>query len=198
MKEKPEIYIGIDCDGVLGDFTGHCLEKVRMMGEPSPKTEDIIEYRIEKFLSPEQVQYMYSALKQKNFWANLPLIPGAQDAIAEIKYFGFNVLYVTAAWGTCPDWQWLRADWLKRYFDANEDDIIICRKKGHILVDAMIDDYDKNIRDFVTKQPGKTAFLMAQPWNSNSSVVTLPNVCRVDWNEIISVLPDLAYNLGLK
>lgn len=92
--------IAIDADGVLVDYnTAYASLWERAFGEkPQLARPDgyhaVDRYRLPQ-LNPEALAY-FEALRDEEFWATVPLIPGASEACEALRERGFQLVCVTA------------------------------------------------------------------------------------------------------
>ncbi|OLY94991.1 5' nucleotidase, NT5C type [Cnuella takakiae] len=148
--------IAIDMDGVLADTAAQFREwYFRESGiRLGPNAFDGLP---EDECLPDGAVRRY--LYQPNFFRTTPLVPGAQEAIAELME-QFDVYIVSAAM-EFPNSLAEKLDWLREHFPfISWHNIIFCGTKAIINTDYMVDDHVKNLDRF----PGKT-FLFTAPHN---------------------------------
>lgn len=147
--------IFVDCDGVAADMVGDLFERLGGL-----KREDFPTWDIFKQLPESKRKHAYSILSKADFWANLPLVEGAQKAVHHLKNFGHDIVWVTAPWKTCRGWETARRAWIKHHF--GNDNVIVSSKKGEVPMedgDIFIDDKPKNIDEVKKAHPNVKAYL---------------------------------------
>jgi 5'(3')-deoxyribonucleotidase len=117
------------------------------------------------------------ALYQKGFFADLPLMPGAEEGIQSLLTQGYEIFFVTAAQefrNSLED----KYDWLLRHFPSiTWKNFVFCGDKSIIRADYLIDDHAFNLRTFSGK-----GLLFSAPHNHNETEFT-----RVDnWQEVLT------------
>lgn len=147
----------VDCDGVLGDFTGHVL---RLTGA-TYKPEDIKKWDVFEYVGKHHEDFL---LQSPEFWRTLPVIPGAQDAIKQLKQSG-EVLIVTSPYYSCRGFFEARFEWLREHFGIDPGDVIPTPKKYLIPGDALFDDKPDHVKEWAEEHPEGTAYLFDQPYN---------------------------------
>lgn len=116
--------IYIDMDDVLADFRVGLEEVRKLNNTPNPK---------EAYRNPPE---MY----QPNFFLQLPVVPGAKEAIEILlRNPKFDVYIATKPIpnGICAGEKYL---WVKEHFPALLDKMFLVCDKGHLNGDILIDD----------------------------------------------------------
>lgn len=80
---------------------------------------------------------------------------------------------------------------LNNFFDAELKDIIYAHRKELVVGDVFIDDRDKTCETYAAQHPGSLVLMIEQPWNSRYKI-TQPNMHRFQWDNLDSILKDLA------
>lgn len=107
-----------DVDGVLADWCGHLLTTVgsRM------RVADVHQWDVFALLrreSSEMERFARSLCDDPRWWAQIPAVPGARDAVTAVRQTGAHVVFVSSPWHTCPSWETARRDWLWRHIGAS-------------------------------------------------------------------------------
>lgn len=91
---------------------------------------------------------------EPDYWANLPVLPGAWAAITTLAQ-EHDVLYCTAPWKGMHGWLDHRREWLvKHSFPNAEKNLIVTSRKDAIWGDVFIDDKLQNLQD--VQKAGRT------------------------------------------
>lgn len=160
MQLMPKTFL-IDVDGVCADFTGHLLSQI----DTHLKPEDITDWNIFGFMTPEEKQRAETLLRGPSFWKQQPVLPGAYEAVDLIRTRGHKVLFVTSPWPSCTKWGHSRAWWLKRNMATPSSDVIICSQKEHVCGDVFIDDKPEHVEHWKRYHPDGMSLLFKQPYN---------------------------------
>ncbi len=186
----PKRVLGIDIDGVLADTTSKWLQIVERRYGIKAIKKDITRHdipEVEKFASLTEEQYI-DAFKEvwsdyKNLQLEDPGIPSILDNLRE----KFQIYITTASVGTRSEIE----AWLAKNHIVYDRLAHFSRAKDkHLLndVDIYIDDYNKVIENLAKN--GKTAILLAQPWNEHfiASNKNPKIIVAYNWREIESIL----------
>lgn len=143
-KIKPQVIV-FDCDGPLNTFDEEFLEITR----PITTQEELLalgDWDIFKLLSRDELNYGFKILAEAGFWGNLKPKQSAQTMIEELRREGHTILFCTAPWEGCKDWDNVRRDWLKKHFNAKgREDVVITSAKEFVWGDVFVDDKPANI-----------------------------------------------------
>ncbi|MHA1482451.1 MAG: hypothetical protein ACTSQA_03305 [Candidatus Heimdallarchaeaceae archaeon] len=117
----------IDMDGVVADFVPKATEEAEKLG-----------ITFQEFVD----QFLYRDVE--GFFRNLPLIPGAQEAIKKLEESGkFEIGFVSAcSWGNISCFSDKRI-WAEEKFPTFYKKMDLSYHKGHYMGHYLIDDRDK-------------------------------------------------------
>ena len=122
-------------------------------------------------------EHLREALFHKGFFADLDLIPGAQEGIQSLLDDGYEIFFVTAAQefrNSLED----KYDWLLQYFpNVPWRNFVFCGDKSIIGTDYLIDDHAFNLRTFSGK-----GLLFTAPHNLSETEFTRVN----NWSEVLA------------
>ena len=152
--------INVDCDGVVCDFIPGLFAALKAKGfDPGPidspnyRTWDVL-----KSVPKECSKPMFAMLAKHKFWEDLPVIDGAQKAIAALRDSGHHIHWVTSPWESCFGWADARRYWLEENFkhpDQNtHKDLTVTGTKNFIWADVFIDDKADHIIGWHARHPG--------------------------------------------
>jgi len=119
--------VWIDMDGVVVDFVTKATEEAEKMGLTFQEFADQSQYR-----------------HVENFYRDLTLIPGAQEAIAKLEASGKYELYFVSAcsWGNISCFSDKRV-WVEKHFPTFYKKMDLSYHKGHYMGHYLIDDRTK-------------------------------------------------------
>lgn len=107
-----------DVDGVLADFIGHLLTTVGAKMTPA-EVHQRDAFALLRRESSEMERFARSLCDDPRWWAQIPALPGARDAVMEVRRTGATALFVSSPWHTCGGWESVRRDWLWRCIGAS-------------------------------------------------------------------------------
>lgn len=203
----PRRTVVFDVDDVCNHFTQPLLDAVRKAlyqqeqfaeSKAVPNEDAITSYDISKCVSKKAWQTACFLLSTKRwFWSKLPPIAEARAAVELLRSKDVHVLFATAPWVDCKDWDSIRRHWLFEYFDASHKDVLIGSAKWAIRCALLIEDCVETLRDWVDANqlviPFRTTdfprpALIARPWNqAEQHSMGLP---RYTWPDLIDRLQE--------
>jgi 5'(3')-deoxyribonucleotidase len=182
----------LDCDGVLADFTGPCLEVLsRHMGQEYHR-EHVTHWHIKEVLSvPENIWDMTLAeMKLPNFCSSLPVFPGAVDAVQRLKAYA-DVFIVTSPLDG-PYWAWERERWLLRHFDIPPGRVVSTSAKQVVDGDILVDDKTQTLVEWEKEQCGLSVQWVT-PHNLHDGWMGL-STCN--WDELLGIVKGYSWIRG--
>lgn len=170
-----------DVDGVCAQFIEPLIEQTQIT---SFTAATLPQWHLDPLLTEAEKEKVEALLRQRYFWDSLPVMPGAQDAIQNLRGDGHEIVFVTSSWPSCSEWASARIAWLQRRFSAHRNDVVITSRKSIISGDVFIDDKESHVLNWAAT-PGAehTAFLFKAPYNRKHDVV--------DWDLIATWFPQL-------
>lgn len=158
--------IGIDVDGVLGNFLDHALYELYVVTGIDIEQSELTEHDIEH-LVPEDLKPLYwHKVQLPGAISRLRTLPGAKRGVSILREEGHEIFIVTAAPKQALTWQHERIEWLLRHFDVPDDHIHFTKAKYMVNVDMLIDDKWKNILEWKAEFPDRPAILWGHPFNA--------------------------------
>jgi 5'-nucleotidase len=152
----------MDVDGVLADLHAEWLRRYNADYGDAMTQDDIICWDFHKLVKPECGTHIYDYLSQPDLYERVVVLPGAQDAVQQMRDRGDRVVYVTSNAKGMTDQKW---SWLERNgFLDRAADLVIATDKALVLTDVLVDDALINVRAF--RGP---AVLVTRPWNRGES-----------------------------
>lgn len=173
--------VGIDYDGVLGDFQSPILDLYRSLFGIRMMAEDVTEWDLFGVLSPEQKKELFQHIGSPGWCASIPLYPEAKFAIRELTRMGHTLLCITAPWDS-DTWESERRRAIQKDFPQMK--VIATHHKEYVACDVLIEDKASNLEAWVNRQGGK-GYLIPHPYNR---VYSKEKMKRVSWDVILAEL----------
>ena len=153
--------VAFDQDGVLADLTTPWLEAYNKGYNDNLKAEDITDWDFHQFVKPECGTNIYKYLSLPEFYSDLPVMPGAQEATRAIQVMGYEVMIVSAS----PKAAYRdKYEWLQEHFsNIPSDNIMFVRNKSLVRADILVDDGVHNLLAF--EKAGGIPIIFDQPYN---------------------------------
>lgn len=163
--------LAIDVDGVLVEQVIPVLQKLERERNIKLNKSDITnwEYPFDKTNIKIEIE---KAEREAEFVQKMQPIEGAVEATKALSESGRFDIVIATSRESCTD-GWTR-EWFRNH-GISYNKFINTSSRGKILsgVDVLIDDYIKNIEDFIRRgPPGRRAILFAQPWNQDISLIS--------------------------
>ena len=157
----------LDCDGVLGDFTGTLLMQLNEKLGTDYTRDRVRQFDMRTWLDDDAFATAQDILNAPGFARSLDPIEGAIASVLTLRAFGHEVYVVTSPFVTNPTWEHDRRRWLDVAFGIDEDHIISTTAKHLVAGDVFVDDRPKHVRRWSAER-GKPAFLFRQEHNCGS------------------------------
>lgn len=159
---RPQILL--DCDGVLADFVGGLLARLKTAGEIDRAiTEaDITQWDIARALGIDWKTINFY-VGQATFVDKLEPYEGALCFVDALREIG-DVTIATSPYGRAYHWIPQRLEWLREHFGFDAKDVCVWGQKDRIAGDILIDDSLENAKAFAAT--GRPVSLLARPWNT--------------------------------
>lgn len=168
--------VAIDIDGPVAELVDkllalHNLEHGTNVVESDIKSWDIGQYTTED---------IYGYFSQE-FYDSLDVVSGAVGGVMDLLAAGHEIFFCTAAYVD-------RRKWIVDNI-WNGSTVVVSDNKGLVDADILIDDYHRNIEDFITAKPGRYGILWDKPWNRSSDIDVDFRVMRVkNWNMVLPAI----------
>lgn len=179
----------LDCDGILSDFVTPALELVFNHTGDRHTVDEITQWDVFKAIGKKEHEHILDhAVCNGGFCASLPVMPGSQEAVEELRKLG-DVYIVTSPYDA-PAWVYERTKWLGKHFGFTKKQVINASPKFMVMGDVLVDDSGSNLIDWSAKMKSKKIhglpILWDRPWNADVSHVDLRRV--FDWNNAIECI----------
>lgn len=171
----------IDIDGVCADFANALIDAIK----PAVSKEDMIEWDIlDAYFTAEERRRATQLLAQSEFWANLPVVDGAKDAISHLRLIGHTFEWVTSPWISCADFESARTSWIEQMFGGGER-IQFRADKEKVDGDRLIDDKPDNVEKWQKAHRKGKAFLFRTQFNQGFN---WPYIMENGWQDLGKIL----------
>jgi len=186
--------IAVDLDAVLGDLVTPILEKINPEYGLNLQYSDIDEWEFcinDMNISKEIAKY----LKNPQFVLNLPVWPGALEAMIHLS----KQHHVTIATSRPKETENESFRWCAERFSFHKFQNFNGNSKKSLEADILIDDYVRNIDDFVRfDEKNRKSILFQQPWNQkHDEIADLINknkvICCKSWDEVLFEIENLNF-----
>lgn len=174
----------LDIDGVLADWTGQVKRVVELHGG----TMDITRWFKRQSL-PAAIQVnVFRIIAAPGFAASLPVLPGAIEAVQQLRKAGHTVQFVTSLWN-CPTWVHDRNHWLVRHkLCSAPSGVIYAKEKFMVKGDVFVDDKPENVVAWKQEWPLGVPVLWHQPWNESFNALETNINHFNDWDKLIEIV----------
>lgn len=174
-----------DMDSVVADWdTGYdnLLDSLGSRARNIPRHNDRQVFNLHHGLGPRQSGIVRRVMDTPGFYAELPLVEGAAEALNAMLDEGHDVLLCSSPWTTNPTCASDKYDWAERMLGMGwADRVILTKDKTLVRGDILIDD-KPNISGRLA--PTWTQILFDAPYNRE--VTTLPRLSQwADWKEAL-------------
>jgi len=170
VKLKP--LVGIDCDGVLSDFSGAFVEESRKLLKKPKKgfIQHAWNFTDCGWTKLEEKQVMAHLRSHYNFWRTLERLPGTGDLKRRLD--DLNLFFITARMSTdgAPV-AYQTADWLHDSYGIRDPYVIVAEKKGPVVADLeldyFIDDKPEHVKSVKASRPECKVAICDATWNQD-------------------------------
>lgn len=180
----PKIRVALDVDGVLCMFHEHCIEIMKESYglHPHYTTSDVRHWDVTKILeNKEHAEELNATIRSKGFAQTMPPYPEAVDAVHRMRALGMEVLFATAPNYYSESWMWDRKLWLKKHFEAPEEDILFVHRKHAVRAHVFVDDKASAVKEWMDESPGGLGFIWDTSYNKGFEGVPRTR----SWDEVI-------------
>lgn len=173
----------IDMDNSFFPLIELCIPKYNEKYNDTLKFESINDYDIKKFIKPE-VNNFFKEFATKDIFENGKPYDGSVEIISELNE-KYDLCILTSAH---PNTMEHRDKWLEKHFKFySSSQLIMCRNKGRVIGDLLIDDYVENLKAWKTK-----GIVFNQLWNEyfGNNRYNMPRIFK--WDEkVIDIIEEL-------
>lgn len=178
--------IGIDADDVFIDFIGGFVEVACNVLNRQITPQDLPQWDIFGCFPEDERKILLEECERPGFCMNLRPLPGAVDAIKELKKYA-DVYIVTAPFHS-HTWVFERNWWIKQVLEIPKGDVVHTSAKFLVEVDAFLDDKIDNVVEWHKHHPNGLPML----WPAYHSLHKegLDNYRVKDWDDVIQRVVD--------
>jgi 5'-nucleotidase len=178
----------VDLDGTIADWQGwfdkHVDDLYPQFSDVIPRKDAIRTWDMKAGHTLEVQEAITHIFNHEGFYADIPEIPGAIEALHEMKAQGHNVLIVTSPWLGNPSCLEDKKNWVKSHLGAEWlEDLVLTRDKTVVRGDYLYDDKPE-IKGRYT--PSWTQILIDQSYNHH--ITNLPRL--TDWSDWYGVIKE--------
>jgi 5'-nucleotidase len=133
----------VDMDGVLADFEGHLMTQWRSLYPNSfhMRPEERKDFYISDYFPEEERQKVLDLMYAREFFANLPTIPGGKEALTEMRALGWQVWLCSSPLIQNRTGASEKYDWIEQHLGQEWiGDLILATDKTLVQGDILIDD----------------------------------------------------------
>jgi 5'-nucleotidase len=166
--------ICVDMDEVMADTLGEHLRRYNQTFEEEVTLDDLAGKGLWEFTPLDRQQQLRAFLDAEDFFEDLPLMPGAQEALKQLSS-RFEIFIATQAMAV-PNSLGPKYRWLQRHFAfIPASHYVFCGDKAILRAEYLIDDQPRNLLRFIG-----TGLLYTAPHN-----LTTTGFVRVNnWPEV--------------
>jgi 5'(3')-deoxyribonucleotidase len=169
-------------DEVMADTLSEHLRRYNETFDEAITPEDLQGKGLWDYAPENRRQQLRDFLDAEDFFEDLPLIEGAQEALRKLSE-RFEIYIATQAM-TVPNSLGPKFRWLQRHFPfIPPANYVFCGNKSILLADYLIDDLPRNLQRFQG-----TGLLFTAPHNLTASEYVRVN----DWNEVAEYFASVA------
>lgn len=128
---------------------------------------------------------MNRIIEEPGFAASLPVLPGSVEAVRELRHRRVEVPFATSPNEKSETWMQERRLWLRRNYEATEDEIAQINRKHWLWADAMVDDKTTNVERWCKFHPTGIGLVWDQPYNRSASALARAR----SWRDVLDLFP---------
>lgn len=173
--------IAIDMDEVIADAMGAIRQWVKSEYQHEWDDAELVGYAMRDLLAEDRLHALHEHLHQGEFFRDLAVLDGAQDALRALTVE--NEVFITTAAMEFPNSLQYKWQWLQDHFDFLDPlNFVFCGDKSIINADFLIDDNARHFKHFIGQ-----GIVFDAPHNAN--VTGYPRLKH--WNDAVALLDDL-------
>ena len=139
--------ICVDMDEVMADTLSEHLRRYNQHFDEAVTVDDLTGKGLWEYAPEDRRQQLRDFLDAEDFFEDLPLMPNAQQVLAELSS-RFEIFIATQAM-TVPNSLGPKYRWLQRHFPfIPPAHYVFCGNKGILRADYLIDDLPRNLERF--------------------------------------------------
>ncbi len=182
----PRERLGLDCDGVLADFSRYCLARINRELGTAYRARDWPNFMADESLGKVVGAIVWRLMDQPDLWAAVPPYPGTARRVATLRE-RYDIYVVTAI---PTQFREVRAEWLTRHGVACEGLVAVASpdEKATVAAElglcAFVEDLVPTAEQLAAQ--GIASYLVRRPWNDHLPL--RDGVRRGTWAQILPSL----------
>lgn len=184
MRTRPRFLC--DVDEVLANFQVPMFTIAERLFGRRLTAHDFEVWDVFTGFTEEELEALYMELEKPGFCRDLQPIPGAFEAIQELRKIA-DVFVVTSPFRS-PTWVHERDAWLKKHFGFSRDHIVHTSAKFLVEGDAFLDDKPSHVVHWKEMHPKGRAMLWHIP---NTRTLPHEDVRVHSWQQVIDVVKSI-------
>ncbi|MBU1092444.1 hypothetical protein KJ836_02125 [Patescibacteria group bacterium] len=193
--------IAVDLDDVLASFIAEFLKWYNPQHGTNWQFKDVVDYHWPNFMhiTVEQAIRDVHDFCLTSGYANLPIMPGAQEFIQKLNRY-HELYIITARQHVAEE---ITYDWLDKYFPSIFKKVVFAnhysmdgspaKSKGELCYQlgckVLIDDDSRHIRSVAEK--GIKTILIDKPWNQ-SQELPVGAIRAYNWDDVVQFVNELS------
>lgn len=177
--------INVDLDCTLNNLVDVWCATLNKIYGTNVLSDDITDYKIQKFFPTLSEEQIYKPLYSENFWIGMSPLYHSQKCLKKLYEDKHDINIVTATHYTNAK---VKVEWIQKHFPfIHWKKINIIHDKSRFSGDLLIDDCFDNLIGFTGEK-----LLYTQPWNNKYTVSDIQSlgITRVNsWDEIYELIP---------
>lgn len=162
--------LGVDVDEVCANLLGEWLRRYNLRYNDTKRPEDIRGWSMTENVKPECGEAIYDILHEPDLYDAVRPIPGALDAVQELRADGHRVVFVSSCVVGSVD---AKVRWLIRHrflpMQSQQKDFIACSDKVLIGADFLFDDNVETCERFHDQAYRGFGVVVTVPHNSEQA-----------------------------
>jgi 5'(3')-deoxyribonucleotidase len=184
----------LDCDGILADCAQGMLQLAESLFGVKATADQLEQWDVCRALglTKEQEDKLYYEIEKPGWIESLPVLPGAQDAVAHLQTLGLVTIATAPIW-SCPTWGYERRRWIASKFGIGYKRMMIGHEKFRIVGDLFLDDKPVTVDLWQKRWPLGVGRVWRYPYTDQDHT-HLPRV--QNWAEVIALAEQLRSKLA--
>jgi 5'(3')-deoxyribonucleotidase len=185
----------LDVDGPLANFTRALLDECEALTGIHREVNEVDRWSVHEcpWFADDAAAFGVSVAELKarveeavtlsGFCSEIPVQPGAQEAVARISEVA-DVFCVTSPWWSSRTWMHERTEWLHKHFGIKSKHVIHAQTKHLIRGDVFVDDKPEHVVGWRDAWPDGHAVLFEMHHNGHVG----PGLFRGDWETVMGAV----------
>jgi 5'(3')-deoxyribonucleotidase len=172
----------LDVDGVCANWTGAVADRIYKHSGGEVAMDLTKWFRNADLPAAIRARVM-ADMNAPGFCYGFDVLPGAKEAIGELRAAGCEVHFVTSDWNS-PTWVYDRNRWLVKHKLADAPRGVTYTPDKYVVKgDIFVDDKVSNVLEWREAWPNGIGIVWAQPWNADYRGMNRFN----DWGLLLDI-----------